>query len=531
MTAKKAVDAQKSTMAVSVEQIKNSLKYSSFVLGEISVDYTKNVNEYGDKNELKKYLASINMATLLESKLLSTDVIECVFFSSPVNDIYLTRFNSLIDWRQKLGIDDFVKSTDTFQNDATSDEWHLVSIGNVSYLMQVYALNDVNIGIMVRISRYAQAIENTTNQEDVEYIFTDNNGTILATGRYVLLDKREKIELSPEVINDFEGKYQIITMPIKEAEINLSSVRDSSDIYYGIDTTQWIIIIFGLFSVVVVVISVFYLRRFIIDPVKRLVYATNEVEKGNLDHRVEKETSSSEFELLVHSFNSMVSEIESLKILSYEEELEKRKSELKYLQMQIRPHFYLNAINTISSLSLQNKNREIRKFIAALSNYLRYLFADNLALVTVKNEISHAVDYIKLQQIKYPHMIFYMAEVKKGCEEFMLPKFLVQTFVENIFKHAFNGEEMLSVFINTQLLEREGEEYVKITIEDNGEGFDEKYINGEISETENIGINNVKKTLALTYGRDDLLQLSNIESGGARVEVIIPDIRNREGDI
>lgn len=42
---------------------------------------------------------------------------------------------------------------------------------------------------------------------------------------------------------------------------------------------------------------------------------------------------------LFHALESMVSEIKDLKIQSYEEQIEISRAEIKYLQMQIRPHF------------------------------------------------------------------------------------------------------------------------------------------------------------------------------------------------
>lgn len=41
----------------------------------------------------------------------------------------------------------------------------------------------------------------------------------------------------------------------------------------------------------------------------------------------------------------MASQIRTLKIQAYEDALEKQKLELDYMQLQIEPHFYLNALN------------------------------------------------------------------------------------------------------------------------------------------------------------------------------------------
>ena len=517
------LDSQKSTMAVALEQAKNELKHSTSILNELSGDYINySVSNFSDKNELNRYFALIDLASQLEAKISNNEMIECLFFASKINDSQLTRYNSQIFGMQKLGIDDFIKNNKGFENDAIDENWHIVSINGVSYIMQVFSLDTADIGVLIKINHFVQMIESMTDRTKSQYVFADSEGNIVGSGTLTFLSKNNKIDNSTDIVTKYEKQYLLITEALKKTPILLTCIVKRSDVYLGIDVVQWMVILFSLISIFIILISILYLKKFIITPIKELVIATKEVEKGNLDYQMTEEVSTSEFELLINSFNGMTKEIKTLKILSYEEKIEKHKTELKYLQMQIRPHFYLNAINTISSLSLQKSNEEINKFIIALSNYLRYMFTDNLALVTVKDEVDHAVDYIKLQQIKFPDMIFYMTEINKECADFLLPKFLIQTFVENIFNHAFDGDNMLSIFIRADHIQDAGEEYAKIIIEDNGEGFDKNYLNGGSFGKENIGITNIKKTLELTYDRDNLLTLSNNDEGGARVEVRIP---------
>ncbi len=517
------LDSQKSTMAVALEQARNDLKHSTSILNELSGDYINySDSNFTDKSELNRYFALIDLASQLEAKISNNEMIECLFFSSKINDSQLTRYNSQIFGMQKLEIDDFIKNNKGFENDAIDENWHIVSINGVNYIMQVFSLDTADIGVLIKINHFVQMIENMTDQTKSQYVFADNEGNIIGSGTLTFLSENNKIDNSTDIVTKYEKQYLLITKALGKTPMLLTCIVKRSDVYLGIDVVQWMVILFSLISIFIILVSILYLKKFIITPIKELVIATKEVEKGNLDYQMTEEVSTSEFELLINSFNGMTKEIKTLKILSYEEKIEKHKAELKYLQMQIRPHFYLNAINTISSLSLQKSNEEINKFIIALSNYLRYMFTDNLALVTVKNEVDHAVDYIKLQQIKFPNMIFYMTEINKECTDFLLPKFLIQTFVENIFKHAFYGDNMLSIFIRADYIENAGEEYAKIIIEDNGEGFDESYLNGGSFGKENIGITNIKKTLELTYGRDNLLTLSNNDEGGARVEVRIP---------
>jgi len=67
------------------------------------------------------------------------------------------------------------------------------------------------------------------------------------------------------------------------------------------------------------------------------------------------------------AFNRLMDEIMKLKIQSYEKQINLQETELKCIKLQIRPHFFLNAMTTISSLSQQGKNKEIESYISALS--------------------------------------------------------------------------------------------------------------------------------------------------------------------
>ena len=71
---------------------------------------------------------------------------------------------------------------------------------------------------------------------------------------------------------------------------------------------------------------------------------------------------------------------------------------------------------------------------------------------------------------------------------------------------------------------------VRLTVEDNGDGFPPEVIEKFLEERddpvftkEHLGLSNVRYTLNLVYHRSDLLRLSNRPGGGARVEIWIPE--------
>ena len=74
-------------------------------------------------------------------------------------------------------------------------------------------------------------------------------------------------------------------------------------------------------------------------------------------------------------------QIKKLKIDIYEKELEKQKTMMNYLQLQIRPHFFLNCLNTIYSMAQTQLYEEIMKMSMITSNYFRYIFQNTQDLV------------------------------------------------------------------------------------------------------------------------------------------------------
>jgi two-component system, sensor histidine kinase YesM len=521
---KTVVSSQEQTMTLAASQINSELKSATYMLTEAMMDYITNQNNYMNQDSLSQYLASMHLATLLDTKMESNTAVDCVFFSNTSSETLLTRFQSRVKYKEKFAIADFVSNTEGFDNDATSGNWHVVNVNGVYYLQQFYRLRYGGLGVLVNLDNLLSATKAASVERDVQYVFTDLEGTVLAGFDSGGLLQTKTVSNGKKVSFNAEEKFLVVTLNLPDFSMRLSCIKATNGILYGTSWMPYLFILLGLVSIVIIAFSSVYLRRKILVPIGYLMDAIKIIESGNLDYIIAGTADSVEFETLITSFNYMTKEIKNQKIKTYEEAINRQRAELKYLQMQLRPHFYLNAINTISSLSQQGKNKEIQKFITALSDYLRYLFTDAATQATVQSEVEHAVAYIRLQQVKYPNLIFYMSKVEEAARSVPIPKLLIQTFAENIFKHAFDGEKMLSVFIRAQCISDGGADFVRIVIEDSGCGFSEKYLNGVVDE-KSVGIRNIRQTLKLTYGRDDLLLLSNSEQGGARIILLIPKER------
>ena len=91
------------------------------------------------------------------------------------------------------------------------------------------------------------------------------------------------------------------------------------------------------------------------------------ISEGNFETKITAATNLREIRILNNTFNKMVDEIKHLKIAIYEDQLREQKVRLQYLQMQIRPHFLVNALNSVCSM-IDMKNeagaREMCRYLA-----------------------------------------------------------------------------------------------------------------------------------------------------------------------
>jgi sensor histidine kinase YesM len=276
------------------------------------------------------------------------------------------------------------------------------------------------------------------------------------------------------------------------------------------------------------------ISHFILKPINMLLKGMHHISNGRLGYQVAETAGSTEFDELYKSFNRMIAEIGELRIEKYEQQIKNSERRIKLLRMQIKPHFYLNAITTIRSMTYQDRDNDIRAYLDSLSEHLRYMLKVNNSEVKLGEELSHIENYLKMQEIKFPNSAAYYIGCSDALKEKEIGHLILFTVIENAFKFAMNLYDTMILLIQCEAVKEEGFAGYRVIIEDNGNGFPleqiEKFrIGNEVEEKQDgrhIGLSNIKHTLELQYGRKDLLRLSNANPHGARVEIWIPDTKN-----
>ncbi len=110
--------------------------------------------------------------------------------------------------------------------------------------------------------------------------------------------------------------------------------------------------------------------------------------------------------------------------------------ELKNLRSQLNPHFLFNSLNSIRAL-VEIDPKEAKNGITKLSSLLRKsLVLGKEQLLTLEEEIGIVNDYIDLEKVRFEERVQVFQEHDPQLSTFLVPPFMLQTIVENAFKHG-----------------------------------------------------------------------------------------------
>ena len=502
--------------------LNNAVNDLNYVVMNID-DFSALINH----DESIRYFSSIKILDSLSNRINGNNYSDALIVFNRKTDLFIASYDPKIKPGEKDDMMQLVKR-DMLGTENNKKAWSIAHLDEKVYIYKVYCIASTKIISFIIPTSLMALIDNTTTETE-RFLLTDNKGNIISElGDNKNILSGDSIPNDMPSISDYKNKFLLITRQLDQINARLSVMVREKNVLLAFNSLQWFIIVLGFISFIITPFFIYFLNKEIIQPINRLTSGIKKIEQGDLEHQVKQENISKEFNILTKTFNKMVREIKNLKINYYEEQIELQKAEIRYLQIQLRPHFYLNALTTIHSLSYKKDVEISRKYITALSKHLRYILKGAMTQVTLKEEIKHVKNYIAMQEIRFPGSVFYMVDAEQELYHVKIPLMLILTFVENAFKHAMTLDETLSILIKVVKCQIDSEEFMKIIVEDSGEGFSQEIIdsvNNNLNlflEGNKIGILNIKKTLQLLYERENLLKLGNTDFRGARIEIFIP---------
>ena len=473
----------------------------------------KSLEELSNAEEARRYYAATDLLDIIKRLRSNNDTVDMLIaIGNYENDVSDASARLTVKDRDAIIAymnDRRAEHKDGEKMPTGTQGWIVVTVGKEQYLLRSYDTQDYSAAAWIKADTFLDQVLRLEHDTNRILALEDKEGVRIAGEAY-------EGTKSMEVWRKEIGKYHLI----------LVCTVEGNTIYEQIPLLPVAILSIVLLMIGLLAWLYWYVRREIFQPIRALMYTIEYIQNGDYRHRVETRCENREFSVLNAAFNTMLDTIVELRISEYERQLCQKEAEIKYFQMQIKPHFFLNAIATIHSMSFDNRGEEIRAYIAALSDNIRYMFKAELHTVPIAEELDHLEKYLEMQEILYPGCVFCYIDRPQELMEWQIPQMILHTFLENKYKHTVKVGNILSIYIAVKEIQRQGQKALEVTIEDDGEMFPENVIQKkwEINDQNGhgVGLYNVARTMEIMYGMPDLLKFDNI-SGGTKITICFPE--------
>ncbi len=201
-------------------------------------------------------------------------------------------------------------------------------------------------------------------------------------------------------------------------------------------------------------------------------------------------------------------------------------TELMALQLQINPHFIFNTLQTMDLEVLKEKGGQstLHIMIQELSRIIKYALTNPTEPVTLREELDYLKAYLQIQEIRFKNIIITYFEIEDGLLEYPVFRLMLQPMVENSVNHGIKSPDR-HCYIKIKGYKRKDE--ICIAVIDNGCGMTKKeleVLNIKIndSRSENIGLTNLNRRLALRYGERSKIHIRSKKDMGTGIYFKIP---------
>lgn len=290
-----------------------------------------------------------------------------------------------------------------------------------------------------------------------------------------------------------------------------------------------LILLCAVVGAMILLLCLIYTRQ-TLRPLSELVQRMGRIRKGDFDQYMPVE-GTTEVQELASTYNYMLDDLQSYINELMETQKARRKSEIKALQMQINPHYIYNTLASIKWLVYQNDRERTVQTIDAFISLLRNTISNTDEFITIDQEVQNLENYILINHTRYGDAVQVEFYVSQNCRDCLLPKMILQPFVENAFFHAFPSGR--SGMIEIYMKQKEGE--LEIRIVDDGIGMEQNRAEEAVKQAGNkehfsgIGIHNVQERLELLYGKQYGVSISRPEEG-TEVLIRLPAKHKEEGE-
>jgi LytS/YehU family sensor histidine kinase len=188
---------------------------------------------------------------------------------------------------------------------------------------------------------------------------------------------------------------------------------------------------------------------------------------------------------------------------------DKVEAELKFLKIQLNPHFLFNTLNNLYYLTTE-KSDKAPQAILQLSEILDYVMHSSKSVfVPLEMELKQVENYIALELLRYEDRVQITTQFSGSLNKYEIGPMILITLIENAFKHGvmpIAGKAWINFVVD------EKERGLSISISNSASGT--KPGNG-------IGLENLRSQLHHLYKDEYQLNVENTKANEFSVNLIL----------
>ncbi|WEK69839.1 MAG: histidine kinase [Candidatus Chryseobacterium colombiense] len=180
-------------------------------------------------------------------------------------------------------------------------------------------------------------------------------------------------------------------------------------------------------------------------------------------------------------------------------QIKNKKIALQSLRREMNPHFIFNSLNSVNHFIATNNELEANQYLTKFSKLMRGVMENSTEdFIPFQQELDLLQNYLALEKTRFSDKFDYEIEVDESLntQSLKVPGMLVQPFLENAIWHGLRYRTTKGFL---KLIFEKENQYLKITIEDNGIGIEEskKQKTQHQKNREGRGMKNTLERIAL----------------------------------
>ncbi|MDR0999644.1 MAG: histidine kinase [Clostridiales bacterium] len=350
----------------------------------------------------------------------------------------------------------------------------------------------------------------------------------LQTGRDIGLTGNESDSLPARALSA-DGREAFLLASADSDFLNLQMRAYVSEriIYSGLDAYRKLFTVFTAAAFMLIVAFIWFSRRLVSEPVRRLVDSLRQAESGKLDVRIDYKAND-EFGYLYTAFNQMAESLANMLEINARQLALAQEAELRQLQAQINPHFLHNSFFILYRMAKDEDYENIGEFLICLSEYYRYVTRNASMVADLSDEDGHARRYAQIQLVRFGKRISAeFAPLPEGLGGVKVPRLILQPLLENAFQHGF--KDTISGGLLRVWYEEERGGKVYIHVEDNGSGIagermselQSRLRDASNANIERSGLVNIHQRLRMRFGPDCGLKVESLLGRVSRFTLVL----------